>query len=281
MKIIRHPTDMQRWALEQRRAGASVGFVPTMGYLHEGHLSLVRLARARAEQLVVSVFVNPTQFAPNEDFTKYPRDWRRDERLCREAGADVLFAPRAEEMYAHDASVSVLEARLSAGLCGVSRPGHFAGVCTVVAKLFNLVLPTVAVFGEKDAQQLRIIQRMVRDLNFPVELVACPIVREADGLAMSSRNARLTPEERAQATCLRRALDAVEHAFARGERDADALRKIARGAIERAPLARIDYIELVDDESLDPVVLIEQPTLCALAVNFPSARLIDNTVLRP
>jgi pantoate--beta-alanine ligase len=281
MDIIRQLGRMQQWALERRRAGRRVGFVPTMGYLHEGHLSLVRLARERADNVVISIFVNPTQFGPNEDYANYPRDWGRDERLCREAGVDVLFAPRAEEMYAHDASVVVRESRLSSGLCGASRPGHFEGVCTVVAKLFNLVQPTLAVFGEKDAQQLRIVRRMTRDLNFPVEIVSGPIVREADGLALSSRNARLTAEERAQATCLRRALDAVERAFAGGERDADALRKLARAVIEHAPLARVDYIEVVDDESLEPIVLIERPALCALAVQFPSARLIDNTALRP
>lgn len=281
MIIIRHPSDMQKWARDQMRADKRVGFVPTMGYLHEGHLSLIRLARERADLVVVSIFVNPTQFGPHEDYANYPRDWGRDERLCRDAGADVLFAPSASEMYAHDASVSVVESRLASGLCGASRPGHFAGVCTVVTKLFNLVQPDVAVFGEKDAQQLRVIRRMVRDLNMPVEIVAGPIVRESDGLAMSSRNARLTPDERAQATCLRRALDALEKAFAAGERDADALRKLARSVIEHAPLARVDYIEVVDDESLDPVILIERPALCAIAVNFPSARLIDNTALRP
>lgn len=280
MNIIRHPSDMQRWALEQRRAGVRVGFVPTMGYLHEGHLSLVKIARAHADVVVVSIFVNPTQFGPNEDFAKYPRDWGRDERLCREGGVDVLFAPPAEEMYAHDASIGIQESRLSSGLCGASRPGHFAGVCTVVAKLFNLVQPSCAVFGEKDAQQLRVIRRMVRDLNLPVEIIPGPIVREADGLAMSSRNARLKPEERAQAIALRRALDAVEKEFAEGERDADVLRKLARNVIEQAPLARVDYVEIVDDETLEPVILIERDALCALAVHFPSARLIDNTVLR-
>lgn len=281
MNIIRQPVDMQQWALTQRRAGRRIGFVPTMGYLHEGHLSLVRLARERADLVVVSIFVNPTQFGPNEDFAHYPRDWGRDERLCRDAGVDVIFAPAADAMYAHDASLVVHETRLASGLCGASRPGHFDGVCTVVAKLFNLVQPDCAVFGEKDAQQLRIIRRMTRDLQFPVEIVSGPIVREADGLAMSSRNARLTPEERTEALCLRRALDAVERAFAGGERDADALRKLARNIIEQAPRARVDYVEVVDDESLDPVVLIERPALCALAVLFPSARLIDNTVLRP
>jgi pantoate--beta-alanine ligase len=281
VEIIRQPTRMQQWAFERRRAGRRIGFVPTMGYLHDGHLSLVRIARAQADDVVVSIFVNPTQFGPNEDYANYPRDWARDERLCREAGVDVLFAPTAEKMYAYDASVTVRESRLSSGLCGASRPGHFEGVCTVVAKLFNLVQPTLAVFGEKDAQQLRIVRRMTRDLNFPVEIISGPTIREADGLAMSSRNARLTAEERAQATCLRRALDAAERAFASGERDADALRKIARAVIERAPLARVDYIDIVDDESLAPVVLIERPALCALAVHFPSARLIDSAVLRP
>lgn len=281
MIVIHKPDEMQRWALAQRRAGARIGFVPTMGYLHDGHLSLVQIAQARADVVVVSIFVNPTQFGPNEDFATYPRDWPRDERLCREAGVDVVFAPEAQDMYAPDASTTVCESRLSAGLCGASRPGHFTGVCTVVAKLFNLVLPDIAVFGEKDAQQLRVIRRMVRDLNIPVEIVPGPIVREPDGLAMSSRNARLTTEERAQAICLRRALDAVERAFAAGERRTDALRAIARAEIDRAPLAQIDYIEFVDDETLEPVLAVEKPSLCALAVRFPSARLIDNTLLHP
>lgn len=280
MQIIRHPAEMQKWALEQRRAGVSIGFVPTMGYLHEGHLSLIRLARRRAQKVVVSIFVNPTQFGPNEDFESYPRDWNRDERLCRQEGVDVVFAPDTADMYAPDASTSVVEDRLSSGLCGAFRPGHFTGVCTVVAKLLNLVMPDFAVFGEKDAQQLRVIRRMVRDLNFPVEIVSAPIVREADGLAMSSRNVRLSPEERGQAVALKHALDAVERAFARGERDADELRKLARGVIEHeAPLGRIDYIEIVDDETLEPVILIERPALCAVAVRFPAARLIDNVRL--
>lgn len=281
MNIIRHPSDMQRWSLDQRRAGTRIALVPTMGYLHDGHLSLVQIARSNADCVVVSLFVNPTQFGPNEDFAKYPRDWGRDERLCREAGVDILFAPAAEEMYAPDASIAVVERILGGGLCGRSRPGHFDGVCTVVTKLFNLVQPHRAVFGEKDAQQLRIIRRLVRDLDIPVEILAGPTIREPDGLALSSRNARLSAEERAQAICLRRALDAMASAFAEGERDADVLRKLGRRVIDHAPLARLDYLELVDDESLAPVLLIERPTLVAVAVNFPSARLIDNTVLRP
>ncbi len=272
---------MQRWALDQRRAGARIALVPTMGFLHEGHLSLIRIARSGADRVVVSLFVNPTQFGPNEDFANYPRDWGRDERLCREAGVDVLFAPAAEAVYAPDASVEVAERRLSSGLCGHSRPGHFDGVCTVVVKLFNMVQPHRAVFGEKDAQQLRIVRRLARDLNIPVEILAGPTLREPDGLALSSRNARLSADERAQAVCLRRALDAMESAFAAGERDAGALRKLGRRVIDHAPLARLDYLELVDDESLAPALRVERPTLVAVAVQFPSARLIDNTVLRP
>ncbi|MCO5043670.1 MAG: pantoate--beta-alanine ligase [Verrucomicrobia bacterium] len=280
MRTLRDPAEMQSWALEQRRVGHSIGLVPTMGFLHDGHLSLVKKARASADLVCVSIFVNPTQFGPNEDFSTYPRDWERDEALCRQAGVDLIFAPAPEAVYAADASVSVVEKRLATRLCGASRPGHFEGVCTVVAKLFNLTQPTFAVFGEKDAQQLRIIRRMVRDLNIPVEIVSGPIVRESDGLAMSSRNARLRSDERGQAVCLRRALDTVESAFARGERSADALRSAALAEIARAPLARVDYVDLVDDVTLEPVSRIEAPVLCALAVHFPSARLIDNAVLK-
>ncbi len=280
MRVIRDAIEMQQWAFEQRRAGRVIGLVPTMGYLHAGHLSLVKIARARADQVCVSIFVNPTQFGPNEDLSTYPRDWARDEALCREAGVDVIFAPAPEAMYAADASISVVEKRLSARLCGASRPGHFEGVCTVVAKLFNAAQPAFAVFGEKDAQQLRILRRMVRDLNISVEIVASPIVREPDGLAMSSRNARLTPDERAQAVCLRRALDAVEAAFSRGERRVEVLVKTAQSEIAKAPLAQVDYVEIVDDEALTPITQIRGAALCALAVRFPSARLIDNTVLR-
>lgn len=279
-EIFRDPIEMQEWSLAQRESGMRIGFVPTMGYLHEGHLSLIKIARDRADLVIVSLFVNPTQFGPKEDFSNYPRDEERDIRLCREAGADAIFAPEAGDLYARDASVHVVENRLSAGLCGASRPGHFEGVCTVVAKLFNLAQPTFAVFGEKDGQQLRIIRRMVRDLNIPVKILSGRTIREEDGLAMSSRNARLNPEERAQAASLRQALKAVESAFSSGERSVAALQRVARAVIEAAPLARLDYVEIVDDETLAPLTTLDRPALCALAVTFPSARLIDNTVLR-
>lgn len=281
MEIIRDPIEMQEWGIAYRQNEESIGLVPTMGYLHAGHLSLIRMARDRADKVVVSIFVNPTQFGPNEDFSSYPRDWAHDERLCIGAGVDILFAPDVASMYAKDATVQVLENSMSKGLCGKSRPGHFDGVCTVVTKLFNLTQPSFAVFGEKDGQQLRIIRRLVRDLNIPVKILSGPIIREADGLAMSSRNARLTPDERRQAVCLRRSLDAVEESFAKGERSVNALTAAAREVIARAPLAALDYVEIVDDETLAAVAEIERPALCALAVNFPSARLIDNVVLRP
>ncbi len=281
MRVIRSIAEMQTAALALRAAGRRIGVVPTMGALHEGHLSLVRLARARADIVVVTLFVNPTQFGPNEDYQRYPRDFEGDRRSCEEAGADFLFAPDATQMYALDHSAWVEEMRLSRHLCGASRPGHFRGVCTVVAKLFNLVQPHVAVFGEKDAQQLRIVRRMVRDLNFPVEIAAAPIVREPDGLAMSSRNRYLSSEERRQAVGLRRALDEAERRFAAGERDAAVLKGAMAEVIETvAPSARIDYLEIVDDESLEPVEHIERPALAAIALWLGTTRLIDNAPLR-
>jgi pantoate--beta-alanine ligase len=281
MQILTTPQAMQDAALTLRAAGRRIGVVPTMGFLHEGHASLIRLARARADVVIVTLFVNPAQFGPNEDLSRYPRDFERDRAVCEAEGADILFAPEAGSVYAADASVWVDEDRLSRGLCGASRPGHFRGVCTVVAKLFNLTQPHVAVFGEKDAQQLRILRRMVRDLDIPVEIVAGPTVREPDGLAMSSRNAYLSPEERLQATCLRRARDAASSRLAAGERGAAALRAAMADVIAGAPLARADYIEIVDDETLEPVTAIERPALAALAVFVGRTRLIDNAVLRP
>lgn len=280
MIVERSPDEMQATALEWRGQGLSVGLVPTMGFLHEGHLSLVRIARSRADRVVVSLFVNPTQFGPSEDYQRYPRDEVRDLELCREAGVDVVFVPAADSMYAPDRSVSVVENRLSKGLCGASRPGHFDGVLTVVAKLFLLCQPTVAVFGEKDAQQLRVIRRMARDFNFPVEIVGGPLIRESDGVAMSSRNQLLSVEERAQATGLHQALLSIQGAFAAGERRTQILREIALKVLENYALAKLDYLAFVDDQSLDPVQEISEPTLVALAVHFPSARLIDNLVLR-
>lgn len=281
MEVIRTTADMQARALKARRAGKRIGFVPTMGYLHEGHLSLVRLARPRCDLLVVSIFVNPTQFGPEEDYERYPRDFQRDEALCRTNAVDVVFYPPVEQMYAPDASVYVDEEKLSKVLCGASRPGHFRGVLTVVAKLFNIVQPDLAVFGQKDAQQLRLIQQMVRDLNFPVEIVAGPIIREPDGLAMSSRNTYLSPEERRQALCLKRALDRAQELFRGGERDVSRLRSQMVACIEQSPLARIDYVEVVDWETLQPIETVERKSLAALAVWIGRTRLIDNVILDP
>ncbi len=250
-----------------------------MGFLHEGHVSLMRLARAQCDVLVVSIFVNPTQFGPNEDLKTYPRDFSRDESLCEQAGVDLLFYPEPTAMYAADASSWIDEASLSGGLCGATRPGHFRGVCTVVAKLFNLMQLDIAVFGEKDAQQLRIIERMVRDLNFPVNILRGPIVREPDGLAMSSRNKYLSAEQREAALCLRRSLDNVEEQFAAGERNTAVLRQTVVDWIASVPGAELDYIEVVDDRSLAAVETIESDTLVALAVKFGAVRLIDNAVL--
>ena len=281
MEIIETSAAMQSRAEVWRRAGKRIGFVPTMGCLHEGHASLIRIARQRADVVVVSIFVNPTQFGPNEDYAAYPRTFEADVEWCRREGVDVIFHPTVEDMYPPGASTWVVEERLSRGLCGRSRPTHFRGVCTVVARLFNVVRPHLAVFGEKDAQQLRVIRRMTRDLGFPVEIIAAPIVREPDGLAMSSRNRYLSPEQRRQAVSLRRALEAAERRFAEGERSAEILRKVVLEAIQAAPDARVDYVEIVDDETLEPVQQCDRPVLVALAVFLGRARLIDNTRLVP
>jgi pantoate--beta-alanine ligase len=279
MEIIKTPEAMQRYALELKRAGRVIGFVPTMGFLHGGHLSLMRLARERCDVLVASIFVNPSQFGPDEDLEAYPRDFERDEALCERAGVELLFYPDADNMYADDASVWVDEEALSGVLCGTLRPGHFRGVCTVVAKLFNLVLPDVAVFGEKDAQQLRIIERLVRDLNFPVEIIRGPIVREPDGLAMSSRNKYLSETQRKNALCLSHSLARATGLFERGAREANVLRQVIMDVIASVPGVEIDYVEIVDDRSLCPVDEIQDDILVALAVKVGSTRLIDNTVL--
>jgi pantoate--beta-alanine ligase len=278
MKIIESPQEMQAAAQALRREGKTIGFVPTMGFLHEGHLSLMRRARTRCDVLVTSIFVNPTQFGPNEDLDAYPRDFERDEQLCRGEGVDLLFYPTPDNMYLDGHSIWVDEESLSGVLCGAARPGHFRGVCTVVSKLMNIVLPDFMVLGEKDAQQLRILRRMVRDLNVPVEIVPGPIVREADGLAMSSRNKYLTPAERAEAVCLFQGLEKAKALFAAGERSADVLKSAICEIIEKTSGA-VDYVEVVDDESLQCVQVLENPVLIALAVRFPGARLIDNAVI--
>lgn len=279
MKIIESPEEMQKQARLLRQSGEYISFVPTMGFLHEGHLSLIRIAKEYADIVVVSIFVNPAQFGPNEDLASYPRDFERDEKLCREAGADFLFYPTPENMYLDNHSIWLSEESLSTVLCGASRPGHFRGVCTVVAKLLNIVQPDFMVLGAKDAQQLRVLRRMVRDLNFAVKIIAAPTVRETDGLAMSSRNKYLTPSERNEAVCLYQSLEKAKALFAAGERDAEKIKGAVRAVIE-ATSGRVDYIELVDDESLQPVKVLKAPALLALAVKFSGARLIDNAVLR-
>ncbi len=279
MDIIESVQDMQHYVLKAKRAGRKIGLVPTMGYLHEGHLSLVALARSQVDVVILSIFVNPIQFLPGEDLACYPRDFARDRALCVQAGVDVIFHPVPASMYRDDSSVFVEETALSNVLCGASRPGHFKGVTTVVAKLFNIALPDIAVFGQKDAQQARVIQRMVRDLNFPVKIIVGEIVREMDGLAMSSRNKYLSPEERQQALCLRQSLDIAEGLVRGGERSVEVIRNAVLHHVKVVPSAAIDYVALVDNESLTPVSLIERPVLLALAVRIGATRLIDNTVL--
>jgi pantoate--beta-alanine ligase len=256
-----------------------LGLVPTMGALHEGHLSLVRAAKAICDAVAVSIFVNPTQFGPTEDLAKYPRQFARDSELLKNEGVDILLAPPVEEIYPEKSITWVLVEGLSKKLDGRSRPGHFRGVATVVAKLFNIIEPDAAFFGQKDAAQLAVIRRMVRDLNFPVEIVACPIVREADGLAMSSRNAYLNPEERRRALVLHRSLQCVQEKFRAGERNSAELISTARQVLAAEPQVVLDYFEAVDPERLEPVERITQTTLIAVAARVGNTRLIDNVLL--
>lgn len=259
-----------------REHGHSVGLVPTMGFLHEGHVSLIRRARADNEKVAVSIFVNPTQFGPGEDYESYPRDLERDLSVLSEENVDLVFIPSPEQMYAKEHLVYVDVESLGDVLCGAQRPGHFRGVCTVVAKLFNIFRPDRAYFGQKDAQQLTIIRQMARDLNFGVEIVRCPIVREPDGLALSSRNAYLSEKERKAALVIPRSLSLARNALENGERDAGRIRRIIAGEIEKEPLACIGYVEVVDASSLRPVERIDRPVLAAVAVKIGPARLIDN-----
>jgi pantoate--beta-alanine ligase len=279
MRIIENITDMREWSEAERRAGHRIAFVPTMGFLHRAHLCLVRDAKARGNRFVVSIFVNPTQFGPGEDFAAYPRDFERDCEMLESEGVDVLFHPSVSEMYPREAQTSVEVEKLSLPLCGALRPGHFRGVATVVAKLFNIVLPHVAVFGEKDYQQLQVIRRLVRDLSMGVDIIAHPIVREPDGLAMSSRNAYLTEPERTAAICLSRALCKAERLFTRGETSAQAIVRSALAELEKEPLARVEYVKICDAETLNEIDRVEYRAVLALAVRIGRARLIDNRVL--
>jgi pantoate--beta-alanine ligase len=256
--------------------GLKVGIVPTMGYLHEGHESLIKKAVSENDRVVVSIFVNPTQFGPNEDLDKYPRDLERDLKLCENAGVSLIFNPEGEDMYDKDASTFVEVGGLTTGLCGSSRPTHFRGVCTVVSKLFNIIPAHRAYFGEKDAQQLAVIKRMVRDLNFDIEVVGCPIVREEDGLAKSSRNTYLSSTERKAALVLNKSLSIAKDLIRSGEKNADNIKELIKKNIEKEELAKIDYIEVVNSNTLESVHEIKEDVLVALAVYFGKTRLIDN-----
>jgi pantoate--beta-alanine ligase len=279
MRIIRTIQEMRAETEARRRAGEIVGLVPTMGFFHEGHLSLMRRARAECGMVVVSLFVNPTQFGPGEDLAAYPKDFERDCALAAAEGVDAMFAPEAGEMYAGDHATFVNVERLTGNLCGASRPVHFRGVATVVAKLFNACRPQRAYFGLKDYQQVRVIETMIRDLNFDIELVRCPIVREPDGVAMSSRNSYLSAEERRAATILRRSLVAAGKRIKEGARDGAAIARELREAIETEPLASVDYAQVVDAESLAPLGRVHGAALLAVAVRIGRARLIDNLVV--
>ncbi len=276
MKIVTGLAEMKTLSQEWKRAGLTVGFVPTMGFLHEGHLSLVRASRGRVDIMVVSIFVNPAQFGPGEDFQKYPRDLGRDAALLEKEGVDIVFHPSAEEMYPPGFRTFVEVRDLQDRLCGASRPGHFRGVTTVVLKLFGIVAPDIAFFGWKDAQQVVILKRMARDLNLDVEIEACPLVREPDGLAMSSRNTYLSDEERRAALVLSRSLAEAERLIEAGERDASRVVGAMRDMIGKEPLARIDYIEAAGLDDLRPLDRLSGEVLIALAVFIGTTRLIDN-----
>lgn len=278
MKIVKTVDELRAIVKGWRKEGLSVGLVPTMGYLHEGHKSLIVRAVKENDRVVVSDFVNPTQFAPNEDFESYPRDIDADAALCTDAGADVIFNPESEEMYVNPLT-TVNMTGITAVLCGKTRPTHFGGVCTVVSKLFNIVTPDRAYFGQKDAQQLCVIRKMVQDLNFGIEIVGCPIVREADGLAKSSRNTYLNKEERQAALCLSRSLKTAKAMLDDGETDTAKLIAAAREIIEKEPLAKIDYVEIVDLNTLQGIDKADKPLLMAEAVYIGKTRLIDNFIV--
>lgn len=280
MKICKTIAEMRAASRAARLSGKRLGLVPTMGALHEGHLSLVRAAKAKCDVVAVSIFVNPLQFGPSEDLAKYPRTFERDRELLEKEAVDILFAPTPEEMYPEGAVTYVTVEGLSEKLCGKSRPGHFRGVTTVVAKLFHIVEPDLAFFGQKDAAQATIICRMVRDLNLPVEIVACPIVREPDGLAMSSRNAYLSPRERKSALVLHRALTEVKSRFDQGERNAVELVAAGKQVLALQPDVRLDYFEVVNPFTLDPVAELRNPALVAVAAFVGNTRLIDNILLQ-
>lgn len=279
MMIARTISDVRRAVKAWRKEGLTIGLVPTMGYLHEGHASLVKAAKASCDRVVVSVFVNPTQFGPNEDLESYPRDFEHDCTLLEGLGTDLVFHPDPAELYFPDAATWVEVPALAKNLCAKTRPTHFRGVCTVVSKLFHIAAPDKAFFGQKDAQQLAVIRRMVRDLNFDLEIVGCPIVREADGLAKSSRNTYLNPKERQAALILNRSLKKGEALIEAGETDTGRLLAVIKESISTEPLATLDYTEAVDADSMKPVATVEGNVLFAIAVYIGKTRLIDNFVV--
>lgn len=279
MNTVKTIEEVRKQVRAWRREGLTVGLVPTMGYLHEGHQSLIARSVAENDRTVVSDFVNPIQFGPTEDLATYPRDMAHDAELCEKTGADLIFNPEPDEMYVPDFCTYVDMDHLTKGLCGASRPIHFRGVCTVVSKLFHIVQPDRAYFGQKDAQQLAVIRRMVRDLNMPLEIIGCPIIREADGLAKSSRNTYLSAEERQAALCLSRGLRKGKAAMDAGETDAAKVKAIITAEIEAEPLSRIDYVEIVDWNNLEPVASTEGSILTAIAVYIGKTRLIDNFII--
>ncbi len=280
MEVIKTIKEMKEFSSQARRAGKTIAFVPTMGYFHDGHLSLMREGRRRGHLLIISLFVNPTQFGPNEDFKNYPRDFERDSKMAEEVGVDVLFAPEASDMYPLNHQTIVRVEKVTQNLCGRSRPIHFQGVTTVVMMLFEIVMPHVAIFGEKDYQQLVTIQQMVRDLHMSVEVVGMPTVREADGLAMSSRNAYLLPEERKAALSLYRSLQKAKELLQKGERKAERILHEMKGIFQSKPLVRIDYVQICDATTLQDVDRIEGDVVVALAAYLGKTRLIDNLVYR-
>ena len=281
LEVVREPSAIKALVEDLRRDGRTIALVPTMGYLHDGHLSLLRAARARADVVILTLFVNPTQFGPNEDLDRYPRDEDGDLAKARACGVDVAFLPSAAAMYPPGAQTFVTVRELELPLCGERRPGHFTGVATIVTKLLNLTRPHLALFGQKDYQQLAVIRRLVRDLDLGVEIVGLPIVREPDGLAMSSRNVYLTPTLRTQALALSQGLAAAEAAVAAGERDTAALCALARAPLAAAPDARIDYVELRDADDLTALPRLDRPGVLAIAAFLGTTRLIDNRVLSP
>ena len=277
MQIVKTIDEVRKTVKAWKKEGLTVGLVPTMGYLHEGHKSLIERAVKENDRVVVSDFVNPTQFGPNEDFESYPRDINADAKLCESAGASIIFNPEADEMY-DNALTFVDMNKITKVLCGKTRPIHFSGVCTVVSKLFNIVQPDRAYFGQKDAQQLCVIKKMVKDLNFDIEIVGCPIIRENDGLAKSSRNTYLNADERKAALCLSRSLEIGKKMIADGETDVKTIILAIKAEIGKEPLAKIDYVEMVDFNQLETLEKVQKPLLCAMAVYIGKTRLIDNFI---